>query len=189
MIREMIAKNRTMCHSWSLVYLRVPLQRPHLLRHHLHHRIQYSTLADIPKIQYLKEVEVRVRTIGKTRCINQQKPKTKIKMVNQKKYKVICYMNCWIGCRSSENLVDERSPSEPRGNPAPGYRDTSSSSHELPMESRAKVEPGSGKHSVCTHFPKDLNCDICLRCFLQKTCWYSRAQSENFVNRMSQHSQ
>ena len=44
----------------------------------------------------------------------------------------------------------------------PKDQDTSSSSHELPMESRAKVEPGSGKHSVYTHFPKDPNCDICL---------------------------
>ena len=84
-----------------------------------------------------------------------------------------------------ENLVDERSPTEPLGNPAPKDRDTASSSHELPMESRAKVEPGSGKHSVCTHFPKDPNCDICLKNknnegFLQKTCWYSRAQSGKF---------
>ena len=31
------------------------------------------------------------------------------------------------------------------------------------MEPRAKVEPGSGKHSVYTHFPKDLNCGICLK--------------------------
>ena len=31
------------------------------------------------------------------------------------------------------------------------------------MEPRAKVEPGSGKHSVYTHFPKDPNCDICLK--------------------------
>ena len=62
-----------------------------------------------------------------------------------------------------ENLVDERSPLEPRSNPEPGYRDTSSSSHELPMESRAKVESGSGTHSVYTHFPKDPNCDICLK--------------------------
>ena len=37
------------------------------------------------------------------------------------------------------------------------------SSHELPMESRAKVVRGSGKHSVHTHFPKDPNCDICLK--------------------------
>ena len=37
------------------------------------------------------------------------------------------------------------------------------SSHELPMESRAKVEPGSGKHSVYTHLSKDGNCEICQR--------------------------
>ena len=37
------------------------------------------------------------------------------------------------------------------------------SSHELPTEPRAQVEPGSGKHSVFTHFPKDPNCDICLK--------------------------
>ena len=44
-----------------------------------------------------------------------------------------------------ENLVDASSLLEPRRNLDPGHRDTSSSSHELPMESRAKVEPGSGK--------------------------------------------
>ena len=49
------------------------------------------------------------------------------------------------------------------GNPAPEDQDTSSSSHELPMESRAKVEPGSGEHGVNTHFPKDPNCDVCLK--------------------------
>ena len=43
-----------------------------------------------------------------------------------------------------EVLVDESSPLEP------GHRDTSSSSHQLPMESRAKVEPGSGKVSTLT---------------------------------------
>ena len=37
------------------------------------------------------------------------------------------------------------------------------STHELPMESRAKVEPGSCKQSIYTHFPKDPNCDICLK--------------------------
>ena len=57
-----------------------------------------------------------------------------------------------------ENLVDESVPAESRRNPAPKDRDTASSSHELPLESRAKVEPGSGKHSVYTHFPKDPNC-------------------------------
>ena len=43
----------------------------------------------------------------------------------------------------------------------------------------------SGKHSICTHFPKDRNCDICLKTknnagSLQKTCWYGRAQSGKF---------
>ena len=53
-----------------------------------------------------------------------------------------------------EYLVDERSPAESRGNPAPKDQDTSSSSHELPMESRAKVEPASSKRSIYTHFRK-----------------------------------
>ena len=43
-----------------------------------------------------------------------------------------------------ENLVDERSPSEPRGNPEHGYRDTSSSSHELPMLVANKSGAGFG---------------------------------------------
>ena len=49
----------------------------------------------------------------------------------------------------------ENNPLEPQEN--------SNSSHELPMEPRAKVEHGSGKHSLYTHFPKDPSCDICLK--------------------------
>ena len=62
-----------------------------------------------------------------------------------------------------EILNDESSPTEPRGNPAREDQDTSSSSHEPPIEPRAYVEPSSGKHSVFTHFPKDQNCDTCLK--------------------------
>ena len=51
--------------------------------------------------------------------------------------------------------------------------DTSSSSHELPMEPREKVDPGSGKHSVYTHGKNNVG-------VLQKTCWYSRAESGTF---------
>ena len=51
-----------------------------------------------------------------------------------------------------ENLVDAS---------VPEHRDASSSSHEFLSEPRAKVV--SGKHSVYTHFPKDPNCDVCLR--------------------------
>ena len=102
--RELIARFQTMHHPLSLVYRRLPPQRPHLLFHHIHHRILYLTLADTPKILYPKEVEVRARSYGETRCINQQKPKTKIKMKDAKKYKAIHYMNCQSGCRSSERI-------------------------------------------------------------------------------------
>ena len=61
-----------------------------------------------------------------------------------------------------ENLVDERTSAQPWTNPEQGSQDTSKSSHELPMEQRAKVEPGSGKHSAYTHFREDPNCEICL---------------------------
>ena len=72
--------------------------------------------------------------------------------------------------RYTENPVPERSGSmseELRGdtlhestktenkNKNEESEDTSKSSHELPMDPRAEVEPGSGEQSVYTHFPKD----------------------------------
>ena len=84
-----------------------------------------------------------------------------------------------------EKLVDESSPLEPRRNPALKDQNTSSSSHELPMASRAKVDPGSGKHSIYTHFPKDPNCDICLKTKITRASCRRRAgagvpKAENF---------
>ena len=105
---------------------------------------------DTPKIQYQKEVEVRVRSYGETRCINPQKPKTKT-MKDAKKYIAIWCMTCQTGCRRVEKMWSMKAVLlEPRGNLELGYRDTASSSHELPMESLGKVEPGSGKHRVST---------------------------------------
>ena len=43
----------------------------------------------------------------------------------------------------------------------PEHRDTSSFSHELLMEPRAKVV--SSKHNIFIHFPKGQNCDVYLR--------------------------
>ena len=57
-----------------------------------------------------------------------------------------------------ENLVDEH---------VQLHQYSPSSSHELPVEPRAKVVPGPGKHRINTHD------------FLQKTYWYSRAQCGN----------
>ena len=159
MARELIALYPTMYHLWFLVSQRV------LPQLHLHlHRIPYLMSTDTPKIQYQKEVEVRVKSFGETRCMNTQKPKTKFKMVNQKKYKEIFRMSCLIRYRNSVRIwFDESTSTETWENPEHGSQDTSKSSHELPMEPRAKVEPGSGKHSVYTHFPKDRNCEICQR--------------------------
>ena len=49
----------------------------------------------------------------------------------------------------------------------PEHRDASSSSHELLMEPRAKVVPS--KHNIFSHFPRDRNCDICLRTKITRT--------------------
>ena len=54
-----------------------------------------------------------------------------------------------------EDVVDDSSPSEARGHPAPKDQDTSSSSHELPMSREQKWKRVSGKHSIYSHFPKD----------------------------------
>ena len=54
-----------------------------------------------------------------------------------------------------ENLVDAS---------VPEHRDASCSSHESPSEPRAKSGTKSGQsYGFKTHFPKDPNCDICLR--------------------------
>ena len=61
------------------------------------------------------------------------------------------------------------------GNPGQRSQDTSKSSHELPMKPRAKVEPGSGKHSVYTHFPKDPKCDFCSKTQITRASCRRRA--------------
>ena len=127
-----------------------------------------------------------MKSFGETRRTKPQKPKTKIEMRNQKEVQreISHELPDWLQ-ELIENLVDERSPSEPQGNPELGYRDNSSSSHELPTESRAKVEPGSGRHSVYTHFSKDPNCDICLKTKITRASCRRRAgtvlpRAENF---------
>ena len=44
------------------------------------------------------------------------------------------------------------------------HRDShASSSHEVSLEPTSKRREDLGRHSVCTHFPKDRNCEICQR--------------------------
>ena len=54
-----------------------------------------------------------------------------------------------------EKLVDDEVPE--RGD------SHASSSHEVSLEPTFKRREDLGKHSVCTHFPKDRNCEICQR--------------------------
>ena len=49
--------------------------------------------------------------------------------------------------------------------------------HLMNLEPRAKVEPGSGKHSVISHFPKDPNCDICLMTKIKRASCRRRAST------------
>ena len=107
------------------------------------------------------------------------------KMKDAKKYKAIYYVNCRIGCRSSERIwsmnVILQSQSET----------LSLEIETLPVLLmnyqwiREKVEPGSGKHSVFSHFPKDPNCDICLKTKITRAYCRRRAnavmpRAENF---------
>ena len=108
-----------------------------------------------------------MRSNGETRCINKQKPKTKIQMKDSKKYKAIYYMTCRTCCKSSERIWPTNVVLQSYGgNPELGYRDASSSSHELPTESRAKVEPGS-----------DPNCDHCLETKITRASFRRRADA------------
>ena len=63
-----------------------------------------------------------------------------------------------------ENLVDGSTSTEPWGETQSTEAKTRPSHlMNFLVEPRAKVEPGSGWHSVFTHYPKDPNCDICLK--------------------------
>ena len=121
-----------------------------------------------------------------TRCINQQKPKTKIKMKDAKKYKAIYCMTCQTGCRTSKKKWSMKVVLQ-------SHRETLRLKIMiLPVllmnclwSREQKWNPGSSEHSVDTHFPKDPNCGICLKTkinegFLQKTCWYILGQSGTF---------
>ena len=130
---------------------------------------QDSTLADTPKIQYTKEVEVRVRSYGETRCRDQKKPKTKIKMKDAKKYKAINYMNCRNGCRSSERIWSMNVVFQSHG------ENLSLDIEALPVLlmnyqwsreqkwNRFRVSIVSRRTFRRTQIAISVNCDICLR--------------------------
>ena len=125
------------------------------------------------KIQDQKEVEVRVESFGETLCMNPQKNQKK-RESKQVQTDISHELLDWLQ-EFIEILVDECTSTGPLRNPEQRSQDTSKSSHELPMEPRAKVEPGSGKNSVSTQFPKDPNCDICLQTKITRASCKRRA--------------
>ena len=61
-------------------------------------------------------------------------------------------------------------------NPEQGSQDTSPGHlMHFPMESRAKVEQGSGKHGVYMHYPKDSNCVVGLKTKITRSSCRRRA--------------
>ena len=158
MARKSISKFRTTYHSLSLVCQRVlPQLHLHLLLHHLYHR------------------ELREDPLHETTETDPPPPKRESKEVQRD---ISHELPDWLQ-EFSQNLVDESTTTEPWRNPEQRSKTlpshlmnfqwsreqkwTSSSSRELPMEPRAKVVAGPGKHSIHTHFPKHRNCDICFR--------------------------
>ena len=112
---------------------------------------------------------VSEESLGNRRA-DKQKPKTHMKMKTTKNYEVNCCKICRNGYRISKRIWWIRMFNHINTLPA-----LLMNSHELPMEPRAYVEPGSGKHNVCTHFPKDENCDIWLRTKITRASCRRRA--------------
>ena len=75
--------------------------------------------------------------------MNPQKPKTKNEEREEIQRDFSHELPDWQQ-EFKENLVDESTSTEPWGNPEQGSQDASKSSHELPVEPRAKVEPRFG---------------------------------------------
>ena len=174
--RELIAMYQTVYHLWFLGYQRVvPQQHLHLLLHHLHHRIPYLMSTDTPKIQYQKEVEVRVESFGETRCMNPQIPKTKIKVVNQKKYKEIFRMSCLIGYRNSERIWSMKVVLQSHGETLRLRIETLPVLLMSYQWSREQKWNRVRVSTVYAHFPKDPNCDICLKTKITRSSCRRRA--------------
>ena len=79
--------------------------------------------------------------------------------------------NAGVAARIQENMVDDEKPLQGSSH--------ASSSHEASLEPTTERREDLGKLSVCTHFPKDRNCEICKKDRnykgpMQKTQWRSR---------------
>ena len=148
---------QTTYHPLSLVYRQVLLHHPHL---HSPTSSSQDTVTTTEKWEY------ECGGTGKPVAWTSRNRKTQIKTMTTKNYRVTSCKVGQIGYRSSG--MD-------------WWMKVFQNTETLPfllmnsLQSREQ-KVVSGKHSILTHFPKDRNCDICLRTkstrsFLQKTCW------------------
>ena len=115
-------------------------------------------------MQHPKEVDARVRSYVETRSINQQKPKTTIKMKDAKKYETIYRMTCQTGCRSSERIWSMKVLQQSLGETqSKEVKTLPSHLMNFQCSREQKWNRVRGKHSINTHFPKNPNCDTCLK--------------------------
>ena len=144
MARKPIATQRNMYHSLSLVYRQVPLL-------HLHLRLQDTvTTTEHPATE--RSEGMSDESQGN---LSHGSAETKNPNKNDDDEELHSDQLQGVPDRLQEfrhGLVDQS---------VLEHRDASSSSHELLLEPRARVV--SGKHSIFTHFPRDRNCDICLK--------------------------
>ena len=186
MARELMAKNPTMHHLWFLVYQRVlPQPHLHLLLHHLHHRILYLTLTDTPKIQHQKGVEVRTEASGRPAAWIHRNRKQKIKWGTRRSIKRYIAGIAWLATGIPREFgwwkYFNTALGKPRGRKSRHFQFFSW------IASGAASKSGTGFgwaqcKNALSEGPKSWHLfeDEINKGFLQKTHWYSCAQSGQF---------
>ena len=126
-----------------------------------------------------------MKSFGETRCMNPQKQKTKIKMVNQKKFKEIFRMSCLIGYRNSERICLMKVLQQSLGETQSKEVETLPS-HLMNFQWIREQKWNRVRWAQCIYALSEgpklwfLLVDENSKGVLQKTCWYSRAQSGTF---------
>ena len=182
MAKGLITTCLTVYHLWFLVYHGVPPQL------HLHFSIIFITGFRIwyqqihRKSSTRKKWKYEWRASGKPACINQQKSKNKKWRTRRSTKRSFAWL-AGLAAGFQREWWSMKVVLQSHGETLRlGIKILPVLFMSYQRSPRAKVEPGSGKHSVFPQFPKDPNCDICSRTKItrascRRTWWYSRAQS------------
>ena len=133
MAKELIAVYQTMCHSLSLVYKQVPLQRATPISSTSSSQdsvFDVCRYTENPATERSGSTSEELR--GHAAFFNKTENTNKNEGHEEVQSNLLHDLPDWLQ-EFRENLVDESSPPEPERNPAPKDQDTSSSSHESPI--------------------------------------------------------